>query len=130
MKLREAIERADEVKPNAFTEKRKTEWLQELDGRIAADVFLLSKPELDQIRYSWPEDGDTELLVDPPHDAMYTVYLMAMIDFYNGEYQRYQNTSAMYSAMYSDFVTWFARTYDPAQGYRRKFRLLTEDEEG
>ena len=36
MKVREAIEHVDEVKPNAFDSKAKVLWLNALEGRIAA----------------------------------------------------------------------------------------------
>ena len=68
MTIREAIELADEIKPNAFTERVKLWWINALEGRIAADVLLLSAPEIAQMQYSYPDDMETGLLIDPPHD--------------------------------------------------------------
>lgn len=117
--IREIIEAVDACKPNAFAEKEKLKWLAELDGKIAADVFLMSIEDVQAMNYCWPEDLETETLVRFPHDDLYRLWLMAKIDFGNGEYEKYQNTMAMYNAAYSNFVRWFASTYDPAQGYRR-----------
>ncbi len=118
MKIREAIELADEVKPNAFSEKVKLGWLSDLEGRIAASVFLLAPVEIaDHFTYHHPEDMDTELLVKPPYADIYELYLEAKIDEANGEYNKYQNTMQIYNEHYASFLRWFAGLYDPAQGY-------------
>jgi hypothetical protein len=118
MTIREAIDNADELKPNAFSDAAKMRWLSELDGRIAANVFLLGVPD---IRYSYA-DPSTALLVDAPHDGMYVQYLCAMADMSNGDYDQYQNTYAAYNALYNDFVVWFIDKYRPAQGhYNREY---------
>lgn len=117
MRLREAIERVDEIKPNAFSSAVKTDWVNALEGRIAADVLLLAPAEVKQLRYTYPEDQNTELLVDPPHDDIYTLWLAAKIDEANGEYNKYQNTMQIYNEHFGDFVRWFASTWEPAQGY-------------
>ena len=117
MKLREAIERVDEIKPNAFSSTVKTDWINALEGRIAADVLLLAPAEVKQLRYAYLADQNTELLIDPPHDDIYTLWLAAKIDEANGEYNKYQNTMQIYNEHFGDFVRWFASTWDPAQGY-------------
>lgn len=117
MKVGDVIERVDAVKPNAFDSLVKVEWLNALEGRIAADVLLLAPAEIGQLRYRWPEDRDTELLLAPPHDDIYGLWLQAKIDEANGEYNKYQNTMQIYNEHYGNFVRWFAGTWDPAQGY-------------
>ena len=64
MKIQEAIDWADEMKPNAFTSKVKLAWLNALEGRIAADVFLMAPAEIAVLRYT-EEDMGAELLVAP-----------------------------------------------------------------
>lgn len=115
--IKEIIERVDEVKPNAYSEKAKLRWIAELEGLLAADVFLMSPEEIQQVQYSHPEDLNTKVLVDFPHDSIYDYWLMAKIDFMNGEYEKYENTMQIYNAAYQNFVRWFASSYEPAQGY-------------
>lgn len=117
MKVKDAIHYADEVKPNAFTNAVKVMWLAELEGRLAADVFQLAPMEVSDFRYVEDKDMDTEMLVAPPHDDIYTLWLCAKIDEANGEYDKYQNTMQTYNEHYGNFVRWFARTYEPAEGY-------------
>jgi len=110
MKIQEALQWVDEVKPNAFSAAVKTGWL-------AADVFLMAPAELAQFRYAWPADKDRPLLVAPPHDDIYTAWLQAKIDEANGEYNKYQNTMQLYNEAYGSFLRWFCQLYDPVQGY-------------
>ena len=103
------------VKPNSFTDEKMLVWINELEARIQTDVLLRWGGEMEQ--YTLPKDKDTELLLSPPHDSCYRYYLQAMIDYENGEYSRYANTSQMFNAAWNDFVAWFAEKYRPADGY-------------
>jgi hypothetical protein len=120
VKIKDAIELADEIKPNAFSTKAKFAWLNALEGRIAADVFLMAPAELACLHYRYPKDLKAELLVAPPHDDIYPLWLQAKIDETNGEFNKYQNSKDIYNEHYVDFVRWFASTYEPAQGYERR----------
>lgn len=125
MTPRKAIQRADEAKPNAFPEEAKFEWLMALEGRIAADVLLATPEELKQVMQVGYADGmDEELLVKAPHDELYTLYLKAKIDAENGEYSRYADSVQLYNEAYGNFVRYWGRTYEPAQGYERGYQIV------
>ena len=62
------------------------------------------------------DGGPTELLVSAPYHKIYYTYVMAMIDFANGEYNRYQNTMALFNSFFDCFTRWYAQTYRPADG--------------
>jgi hypothetical protein len=115
--IQEIIERVDERKPNAFSQKAKIAWIAELDGKIAADVMLMNINDVRQFNYAYPENLSSEPLIEFPHDSIYDLWLGAKIDFENGEYTKYQNSMEQYNAHYNNFVHWFASTYEPAQGY-------------
>lgn len=121
MTIREIIEQVDDTKPNAFSQKTKMAWIAKLDGTIAANVMLMNIVEAQQLQYKFPEDLDSEPLVGFPHDELYVYWLRAMIDDANGEAEKYENSMAQYNARYGDFVRWFAATYEPAQGYVRRY---------
>ena len=112
MRIAEVLRLADSVKPNAFSEEAKLSWLNEAEGLVQTEVMLLATDEV--IVYRWPEDAETELLVKPPHDKLYTAYLYAMIDFANGEYNKYQNTMQIFNAHFGEFMRYFAERYRPA----------------
>ena len=121
MTVNEAISWADQVKPNAFSREVKAEWLRRLDGSLALEVFLLPKTELDWLERMRETAADYTLLVDPPYDDLYTLFLAAKIDEANGEYEKYANSAQLYNARRGAFTRWFCQTYDPAQGYRVTF---------
>ena len=116
MTVQELLSYIDDIRPNAFTDGQKLIWLNELEARIQREVFLSG--ELWQ--YRLPDDRETVLLLDPPHDAIYRHWMEAMIDYENGEYNKYQNTMQMFNAQWASFVAWFAEKYRPADGYWRE----------
>lgn len=111
--LKEALNQADSLVPNAYSQEQKTAWISELEGRIGLNVQLLPREALH--RYTYPEDLEKELLLEFPHDDLYLAYLRAMIDLNNGEMDRYAVSAQVYNAKYGDYLRWYARTYEPAQ---------------
>ena len=110
--LKSVIEYVDEIKPNAFSNEAKTQWVNECEGLVQTEVLLLADAEL--ISYSYDTDKDKELLVKHPHVKIYWAYLTAMIDFASGEYNKYQNTMQMFNAFFGEYMRWFALWYHPA----------------
>ena len=53
--LSEVIARADELKPNAFSNETKTGWINTLEGKVQTGVWLLDHTEC--IKYSYSEDA-------------------------------------------------------------------------
>jgi hypothetical protein len=118
MTLKELIEQVDSIKPNAYTEEQKTVWVNNVEGMVQSQIFLLAPEEM--ISYKWPDDQDKELLVTFPHEKLYPSYLCAYIDYANGEYNKYQNTMQMFNADFSEFMRWFANTYRPADTWTQE----------
>lgn len=65
---------------------------------------------------------DEELLIDKPWDSMYIKYLIAQIDYANGDYDQYANTREAFENEYSNFRKWFTQHYcnDRGEKYARK----------
>lgn len=117
MKISELIALIDTVKPNAYPADLKVAWLNEVEGMVWTDIMLLSPLEFKAYSYNANTgEGDSDLLVAIPHSKLYNVYLAAMIDFYNGEYDRYHNTITLFNAYFSEFSRWYAMHYRPADG--------------
>lgn len=112
MRVKDVLEYIDEIKPHPYSEKILTRWLSDCEGMVQTQVMLLAPVE--QFTYSYPEDEETVLLVNPPFDKLYPSYLSAMIDYANGEYNKYANTMQMFNSEFSEFMRWFANTYRPA----------------
>lgn len=111
--INEVIERNDKIKPNTYDEQTKAEWLYRLDGRISKEVMLCEPPA----HYIYPEDGDKELLVPFPNDAIYDHYLQAMIDYTNKEFGTYNNAMMMFNEAYEAFAKQYIRENVPPSFY-------------
>ena len=113
--FREIISRVNDCRPNAFSDKSKFLWMTRLEGKIAADVFLMDIQRIRALPHSYPADLDAETLVRYPHDDIYDAWLEAVIDEKNGDYGKYQNSMDFYNELYGNFKLWFISTYEPAQ---------------
>lgn len=114
MTLSGVIGMADNIKPNAFDTATKTQWVNEVEGLVQTEVMLLALEEI--ITYDYTTNANTKLLVEPPHDKLYWAYLTAMIDFANGEYNKYQNTMQVFNAFFGEYMRWYALHFRPADG--------------
>ena len=108
MTIRELFDYIMFVKPHLFSDEVLTMWLNELEGRVQLDIYLLAPAELKS--YELPEDENTELLVGLPHTGIYRYWLEAMVDLERGEYQKYQNTMEAFNAAWNEYACWFAET--------------------
>lgn len=113
MTARQIIDRVNEIKPNAFSDAVKLAWLNELEGRVAAEIMLMPQLQIPELTLALTDTP----MVDTPYDAIYPAWLCARIDEANGEYDKYNTTAALFNSAWSSFSLWFAQTYDPAQGY-------------
>ena len=120
MRLQQALDRVDEMRPNMQSRELKIAWLSELDGLIYKEI--IEKHHLlpgEYIRLSvMPEyDSDTDpgkkLLVDKPYDNIYLYWLMAKIDEQTLETEKYNNDRTMFNGAYESYSDWFTRTHMP-----------------
>ena len=112
MTLDQVIQMADSIKLNTFPANAKTEWVNECEGMVQTQVMLFAIEEV--ITYDYERDKSKELLVLPPHSKIYWAYVCAMIDFANGEYDKYANSMQMFNAFFGEYMRWFAKVYRPA----------------
>lgn len=107
MRLKEAIKRADGLRPNTIEEERKAGWVYELEGRLAQTSGAAGPAE------TWP--ADSELAMPAPYDQVYERYLCAMIDLANEDTGLYANDRTIFESTYRDAIAWWRRTHTPEQ---------------
>ena len=118
MTVEECIRFVDAVKPNAFPTEAKIAWLSQIDGKIASEIFLMAPAELKQFHYETiMDDGDKELLVDPPYDDIYSAYLTAKVDSKNGEFNRLSTAAQAFNRLWDELSAYIGNLYNPAAGY-------------
>ena len=127
MKLQQAIDRVDELRPNMQSREIKVAALSELDGLIWRELIQKHWMKTDEYdgyekdaagRPLMPEyDSDTDpgktLLVPVPYDNVYVYWLMAKIDEQTMEQEKYNNDKAMFTAAYESFSDYWTRTHMP-----------------
>lgn len=116
MTISEVIASVDELKPNAYDDDIKIQWLSELDGQIFQEVVLTHEYNPDmpaEFKGYTPADKNNELLVGQPYSRMYREYIFAMMDYMNGETDRYANSVTMFNAKYKEFTDYYNRTHMP-----------------
>lgn len=113
MKISELIAYADAVKPNAFDTATKIIWINEIEGMVQTEVMMVALANI--IQYLATDTTKT-LLVPAPHDKMYRSYLSAMIEFANGDYDKYNNSMQMFNMQYEEYSKWYRREYSSGTG--------------
>ena len=105
MKVSEALSRADELRPNEFSDELMIAWLKALDAEI---LEMMDKEYSDSVY-----DDDEELAMPAPYDMFYVSYLCARIDEANEESDLFADDMAVYNAERQDACAWWWRNHKP-----------------
>ena len=120
MTIIDAIHRVDGIKPNGFQMQEKLFWLSTLDGYVKSELLdpRAGAPAEKFAGYGEHTPLTQELLVPHPYDELYIRYLEVQIDCANGEYEKYNNSTALFNAAWEAYAKFVARTQKPrAQGF-------------
>lgn len=113
MTVTQAIERADALTPNGCSRPEKLRWLASLDGRVKRELHDTHHGAPAEL----PEESEGEtLLIPAPWDEAYLYHLSAMIAYAQGETARYNESIAMFRALYADYADHYRRTHLPRGG--------------
>ena len=113
------------LKPTPFEDDILLMWVNEVEGMVQTEVLLRSTADLTP--YELDGQGEptaAELIVPYPFDRLYLQYLLAQIDYANGEYAKYQNSMQMFNACYTDYVHHVAETIAPADGRAERMQYF------
>lgn len=110
MKIIEAIQKVDALKPNNYSQEDKIKWLSTLDGIIKREI-IDTHEGADKVKFNGYDSSslETELLIPAPYDDIYIKWLEAQIDYHNGEIGKYSNSMTMYNSAYSAFERHYNR---------------------
>ena len=118
MTIDQAIHTVDILKPNQIERARKIEWLSELDRRIYRDLICTHQRGAEETPeafggYGQYTDPDTVLLAPPPYDEIYRFFLEMHIDLVNQEFDKYNNSAALYAAAWGRLSRMWHREHKP-----------------
>ena len=115
MKIIEAIQAVDTLKPNAYSELEKINWLSKLDGTIKKEIIDTHESN-EEITFNGYDENtalETELLVKAPYDDIYVSWLESRIDYANGEYAKYNNSILLFNTAYASYEKFYNRNNMP-----------------
>ena len=115
MTILEAIHRVDALRHNVFTQEEKIGWLAQVDGLVTEDLIRTHEAGEGQTFRTYDAETPLEqqLLVPAPYDELYLHYLCAMMDYHNGEFDRYNRSMGLSQAVLSAFTNFYHRTHMP-----------------
>ena len=115
MTINEAITRLDSLKPNGYTLSDKIVWLSIVDGMIKNNIIDTHEGGEAVTFNGYTDDTplDTELIVKAPYDELYLSWLSSKVDYFNGEFTRYNNNIVRYNDTLSAYANHYTRTHMP-----------------
>ena len=125
MNIQEALDLADQMKPNMLQRNVKLMFLTEIDRIIYQELVLKHEhtaEEEKEPKYDSDTDEGTELIMPSPYDMLYVYWLMSKIDLVNMEMEKYNNDRALFENKYGEGSDWWTRERMPIQR-TREFRL-------
>lgn len=114
MKIIDAINGIDSLKHNTYTQSDKVKWLSRLDAMVKNHI--IDTHEGEEVTFNGYDDTtdlQTELLVPEPYAEMYLRWMEAQVDYYNGEYEKYNNAIDMFNTAYQGYKNYYNRTHMP-----------------
>lgn len=116
MTIQEALDHADELRPNSMSRELKIKYLSILDGMIHHEIRMKHEHEEGCTcpDYNIDTDPATVLLVPPPYDEdLYTAWLISKVDLQNMEMDKYNNDRTLFENAYETMNDWWTRTHMP-----------------
>lgn len=114
MTISEVFADVDELKPNQYDDAIKIKWINEIEGKIYHEIFMVD----DFSPYELSDDFDIELVAQEPYSNIYKLYVMLMIDYTNAEFTRYAQSLAMFNQAFTEYANHMNRTL-----HKKKYRF-------
>ena len=112
MTVGQVISHITELRGQQYDTETLAAWLSELEGQIIDEIVNLADGvQIDFKPFDFNIDWEKSLMAPERFADVYTNYLMAKIDFYNQESERYNNDVVMYQAAYDRYAAWYIRSH-------------------
>ena len=117
MTIDEAIFQADELNPNTVERARKIEWLSSLDRLIFVELIKTHEGAENTPAsfdgYDQDTAPDTVLLASGPYEDFYRHNLEMHIHLVNQEYDKYNNSAALFGEIFGQYRRAYHREHKP-----------------
>lgn len=113
MTIREAIDRADRLRPNMHEMKDKMAWLTNVERLVADFMNRHEDVKVELPVYTEASDMDTQLLLQHEDAEIYVTWLMMKYDLHNGDYESYNNMAMAYNDQMKAWEAEYRRMHRP-----------------
>ena len=113
MKIIEAINQIDSLKPNTYSVKQKIYWLSQLEAMDKVQVIDTHEGG-DRIPFDgFTEDTDTQtqLFMPAPFDMAYIYWLEAQIHYANEDIDMYNSAIRMFNTAFREYKDHYTKTH-------------------
>lgn len=122
MRISDALNQANVLRPNDLDAGMKLGWLSALEGQIFSELLQAHEGGPEEFAgYDVSTPQTTVLLIAFPYDELYPRYLAMRIDLENGELDRYNNDAALFNRLWQTAAAHYCRTHSPKGTTRLKF---------
>ena len=104
MTVKEIIEYTDKLRPNTHDAATKLAWINHVEGMVQSEIM---NTPIDSVRQLFSENDTVS--VKHPYSQVYSYYIIAMIDFFSGDIQRYKNSAEAYNDAMKTYAKYVAR---------------------
>lgn len=117
MTIKQAQDKLTALKPHAYSAAETVAWLNAVEGRIFAEIIQThaNDDEIAFAGYTTSTTDSTALIAPEPYDELYLYYLMTQVDLHNAEYDKYNNSAALFNAAWDAFARFWNREFMPVQ---------------
>lgn len=120
MQAKTIIDKFDALYRNDIPFEVKIDWLRELDQKMFLDIVATHEGAPD-IYAGIDDEGDNDLIAEPPYDALYIAYLRNRLDEVTNETARYINSMQIFNDKLADFAKAYNRAHMPLERGHLKF---------
>lgn len=120
MTVSDVITRADSLRPNTLSLSQKRDWIYALEMRIREFEVMYEPEEADD--FFLREENALLCLPDEMED-MYAFYLLSMIAMSACDIAMYNNYTAMFNQLYSDWQKKFRRENIPTKNTKSEVKV-------
>ena len=113
MKIIDAINQINSLKPNTYSVKQKILWLSQLEAMVKVQVIDAHEGG-DKIPFDgFTESTDTEtpLFMPAPFDMAYVYWLEAQIHYANEDIDMYNSAITLFNTAFREYKDYYKRTH-------------------
>ena len=120
MTVVDVITKADNLRPSTYALSQKRDWVYALEMRIREFTLMYEPEEADNL---FLNDENALLVLSDEMSDMYVFYLLSMIALSSCDIAMYNNYTAMFNQLYSDWQKKYRREHTPSKNTKSEVKV-------